>query len=121
MAVTKDPLEEYQNEMKEISKRISELEKDESKIAELEAAKMDKQDILDKIHTHEAKLERYSVENARRRHNWFPLIIELLKVLAKNGKLEPAIQASQEKKKQRREAKRQQLAKAKEATSSEQK
>jgi ubiquitin carboxyl-terminal hydrolase L5 len=121
MAVTKDPLEEYQNEMKEISKRISELEKDESKIAELEAAKMDKQDILDKIHTHEAKLERYSVENARRRHNWFPLIIELLKVLAKNGKLEPAIQASQEKTKQRREAKRQQLAKAKEATSSEQK
>jgi len=123
MAVTKDPLEGYQKEMKEISKKIGELEKDESKIAELEAAKMDKQDILDKIHAHEAKLNRYAVENGRRRHNWFPLIIELLKVLAKNGKLEPAIQASQEKTKQKREAKRQQLAKANAnaAASSEQK
>ncbi|ORX53405.1 ubiquitin carboxyl-terminal hydrolase isozyme L5 [Piromyces finnis] len=118
MAVTKDPLEGYQKEMKEISQKIHELEKDESKIAELEAAKMDKQDILDKIHMHEAKLNRYSVENARRRHNWFPLIIELLKVLAKNGKLEPAIKESQEKTKKRKEAKRQQLAKANASSSS---
>jgi len=113
MAVTKDPLEEYQNEMKEISQKIHTLENDESKVAELEEAKLRKQDILDKIHEHEAKLNRYAVENARRRHNWFPLIIELLKVLAKNGKLEPAIAASQEKTKKRREAKRQRLANAK--------
>ena len=122
MAVTKDPLEEYQNEMKEISQKIQTLEKEGSNIAQLEAAKMDKQDILDKIHAHEAKLNRYAIENARRRHNWFPFIIELLNILAKKGKLEPAIAASQEKTKKRREAKRQRLANANaNATSSEQK
>jgi len=121
MAVTKDPLEDYQKKMKEVSQKIHSLEKDDSKVAELEAAKLEKEDILDKIHAHEAKLNRYDIENARRRHNWFPFIIELLKVLAKNGKLEPAITASQEKTKQRREAKRQRLAKEKEAASSEQK
>ncbi|KAG4103970.1 ubiquitinyl hydrolase [Neocallimastix lanati (nom. inval.)] len=122
MAVTKDPLEEYQNEMKEISQKIQTLEKEGSNIAQLEAAKMDKQDILDKIHAHEAKLNRYAIENARRRHNWFPFIIELLNILAKKGKLEPAIAASQEKTKKRREEKRQRLANANaNATSSEQK
>jgi len=121
MAVTKDPLEDYQKKMKEVSQKIHSLENDDSKESELEAAKLEKQDILDKIHAHEAKLNRYDIENARRRHNWFPFIIELLKVLAKNGKLEPAIAASQEKTKQRREAKRQRLAKEKEANASEKK
>jgi len=112
MAVVKDPLEDYQKEMKEISQKIQKMKKEGANIAELEAAEMDKQDILDKIHAHEAKLNRYSIENARRRHNWFPLILELLNILAKNGKLEPAIAASQEKTKKRREAKRQRMAKA---------
>jgi len=119
MAVTKDPMEEYQKEMKEVSQKIHDLEKDGNN-DELEALKLKKQEILEKIHAHEAKLNRYAIENSRRRHNWFPLILELLRVLAKNGKLEPAIAASQEKTKQRREAKRQRLANAN-AASSEQK
>lgn len=112
MAVIKDPLKDYQKEMKETSQKINEYEKDSSKKSDLEALKIHKQEILDKIHDYESKMNRYSIENSRRRHNWFPFIIELLKVLAKNGKLEPAIASAQEKTKKRREERRQRLASA---------
>lgn len=36
-----------------------------------------------------AKRKRYKVENIRRKHNYLPLIVELLKVLAANGQLMP--------------------------------
>lgn len=110
MAVVKDPLEGYQKEMKEVSQLIHQYEKDPEKADDLEMAKFRKQEILGAIHAHEEKLKRYSIENARRRHNWFPLTLELLKLLAKKGKLDQAITEAQEKTKKRREAKRQKLA-----------
>lgn len=36
-----------------------------------------------------AKRKRYKVENIRRKHNYLPLIVELLKILAQNGELLP--------------------------------
>uniref|UniRef100_A0A336KPI1 ubiquitinyl hydrolase 1 n=1 Tax=Culicoides sonorensis TaxID=179676 RepID=A0A336KPI1_CULSO len=36
-----------------------------------------------------AKRKRYKVENIRRKHNYLPLIVELLKILAQNGELMP--------------------------------
>lgn len=36
-----------------------------------------------------AKKKRYKVENIRRKHNYLPLIVELLKMLAEQGKLLP--------------------------------
>ncbi|XP_058834150.1 ubiquitin carboxyl-terminal hydrolase isozyme L5 [Topomyia yanbarensis] len=36
-----------------------------------------------------AKRKRYRVENIRRKHNYLPLIVELLKILAQNGQLMP--------------------------------
>ncbi|XP_053685439.1 ubiquitin carboxyl-terminal hydrolase isozyme L5 [Sabethes cyaneus] len=36
-----------------------------------------------------AKRKRYKVENIRRKHNYLPLIVELLKILAQNGQLMP--------------------------------
>ncbi|XP_050422684.1 ubiquitin carboxyl-terminal hydrolase isozyme L5 [Adelges cooleyi] len=35
------------------------------------------------------KMKRYKIENARRKHNYLPLIVEILKLLAKDGKLVP--------------------------------
>lgn len=35
------------------------------------------------------KKKRYKVENIRRKHNYLPLIVELLKMLAEQGKLLP--------------------------------
>lgn len=35
------------------------------------------------------KTKRYQMENIRRKHNYLPLIVELLKILAKEGQLLP--------------------------------
>lgn len=42
------------------------------------------------------KSKKYKIENIRRKHNYLPLIIELLKVLAKEGKLIPLYQKAKE-------------------------
>ncbi|XP_043277491.1 ubiquitin carboxyl-terminal hydrolase isozyme L5 [Venturia canescens] len=42
------------------------------------------------------KSKRYKIENIRRKHNYLPLIMELLKVLAKEGKLVPLFQKAKE-------------------------
>lgn len=41
------------------------------------------------IEDEKAKRKRYKVENIRRKHNYLPLIVELLKILAQNGELMP--------------------------------
>ncbi|KAF3420661.1 hypothetical protein QLX08_001503 [Tetragonisca angustula] len=43
------------------------------------------------------KSKRYQIENIRRKHNYLPLIMELLKMLAKEGKLVPLYQRAKEK------------------------
>ncbi|XP_046412301.1 ubiquitin carboxyl-terminal hydrolase isozyme L5 [Neodiprion pinetum] len=42
------------------------------------------------------KSKRYQIENIRRKHNYLPLIMELLKLLAKEGKLVPLYQKAKE-------------------------
>lgn len=41
------------------------------------------------IEEEDAKRKRYTVENIRRKHNYLPLIVELLKILAQQGQLMP--------------------------------
>lgn len=41
------------------------------------------------IEEEENKTKRYQMENIRRKHNYLPLIVELLKILAKEGQLLP--------------------------------
>lgn len=43
-----------------------------------------------------SKSKRYKIENMRRKHNYLPLIMELLKVLAKDGKLVPLYQRAKD-------------------------
>jgi ubiquitin carboxyl-terminal hydrolase L5 len=42
------------------------------------------------------KSKKYKIENIRRKHNYLPLIMELLKILAKEGKLIPLYQKAKE-------------------------
>ena len=42
------------------------------------------------------KSKRYKIENMRRKHNYLPLIMELLKVLAAEGKLVPLYKSAKE-------------------------
>lgn len=48
------------------------------------------------INEENRKSERYQMENIRRKHNYLPLIMELLKMLAKEGKLVPLYQRAKE-------------------------
>lgn len=41
------------------------------------------------IEEEENKVKHYKLENIRRKHNYLPLIIEILKILAKEGQLLP--------------------------------
>lgn len=45
----------------------------------------------------ENKRKRYQVENIRRKHNYLPLIVEILKILAKEGKLMNLYEQAKEK------------------------
>ena len=45
----------------------------------------------------EGKRRRWKVENIRRKHNYLPLIINMMKILAEEGKLMPIYQAAKEK------------------------
>ena len=51
----------------------------------------------------EAKMEKYKIENIRRRHNYLPLIMEILKLLAKRGQLVPLCEEAKKKKEARKE------------------
>ncbi|XP_058120845.1 ubiquitin carboxyl-terminal hydrolase isozyme L5 [Anopheles ziemanni] len=48
-----------------------------------------------------AKRKRYKVENVRRKHNYLPFIVELLKVLAQNGELMPLYEKAKQRALQR--------------------
>ncbi|KHJ43301.1 PRP38 family protein [Trichuris suis] len=63
-------------------KRMQEMIKDnDPALAEQVAA------LQQEIANEDKKLDRYKLENNRRRHNYVPFIVELIKVLAKEGKL----------------------------------
>lgn len=90
--------------------------KSEKRIAELTEAGMDSDEIATEIcrlqnviAEEEEKTRRYKIENARRRHNYTPFIVELLKILAKENKLVPlvekALEDSEKKRQKKQEAK----------------
>ena len=56
------------------------------------------QQLQGQIAEEDAKHARWQVENQRRRHNWIPLCVELMKIMAKQGKLEGAIADAKQKK-----------------------
>jgi len=66
-------------------------------------------DLKQQIAAEDAKLKAWKAENVRRRHNYVPLIYNLMKVLAEKGKLsdlvEKAAKVTKEKIKKKQEAK----------------
>lgn len=44
----------------------------------------------------ELKNKQYQMENIRRKHNYLPLIVEILKILAKEGQLLPLYEKAKE-------------------------
>jgi ubiquitin carboxyl-terminal hydrolase L5 len=48
------------------------------------------------IEEEELKTKQYQMENIRRKHNYLPLIVEILKILAKEGQLLPLYEKAKE-------------------------
>ncbi|XP_052091497.1 ubiquitin carboxyl-terminal hydrolase isozyme L5-like [Mytilus californianus] len=59
----------------------------------------------DLIQEEENKMKRYKVENVRRKHNYLPFIMELLKILAEQKQLLPLVEKAKEKALKKKEEK----------------
>jgi ubiquitin carboxyl-terminal hydrolase L5 len=71
----------------------------------IEEAETQLASLQEKMAEETSKLERYKLENIRRKHNYLPLIMELLKILARRGQLVPLVEQAKRKKQQQREQK----------------
>lgn len=90
MAVVSDRKMLYERQLENLQK--NENNKDiESIKTEIEKLKL-------LIEEEETKRRSYQIENIRRKHNYIPLIVELLKILAKEGKLMPLYEEAKERK-----------------------
>ncbi|VDN29168.1 unnamed protein product [Gongylonema pulchrum] len=87
MAVISDRKMKYQKRLTELSESTMETESREEEMNHLQAL----------IAAEEEKEKIFKAENIRRCHNYIPFIVELLKILAKEGKLVPLVQQAQEK------------------------
>lgn len=59
------------------------------------------------------KHEKWRIENVRRRHNYVPFLVNMLKMLAQNGELESLVEQGKQKYQREQEAKKQSQSKQK--------
>ncbi|CAK9290288.1 unnamed protein product [Gordionus sp. m RMFG-2023] len=81
MAVVSDLKEKYKRELIKLESNLNDgtMETDDIQ------SEMSKLHML--IAEEDEKMQRYQIENIRRKHNYIPFIMEYLKILAKDGKL----------------------------------
>ncbi|KAK9722295.1 hypothetical protein K7432_002779 [Basidiobolus ranarum] len=93
MAVTRDPVDLYCQEISELNSTLEQLEKKRSegnsKELDEDIQKIQNQRAIlqQELSFEEEKLQRWKKENARRRHNFIPLIYNLLKKLSETAEL----------------------------------
>jgi ubiquitin carboxyl-terminal hydrolase L5 len=66
----------------------------------------DTEGVAMQLHMEEAKRAQWKMENQRRRHNYVPLCVSILKELAAAGKLPELVEKAKERKQQKRAAKK---------------
>lgn len=91
MAIVSDRKMLYQKHIEVIEKQIEEAGM-ETFLQQTELARLR---LL--AEEEENKKRRYQIESIRRKHNYLPLIVEILKMLAKEGKLMPLYEQAKQK------------------------
>ncbi|ENN80940.1 ubiquitin carboxyl-terminal hydrolase isozyme L5 [Dendroctonus ponderosae] len=89
MAIVTDRKLLYERRIEEIQKKIDAGVTDASTINMLRHYNL-------LIEEEEQKRNQYKIENIRRKHNYLPLIVEIMKILAREGKLMPLYEKAKE-------------------------
>lgn len=90
MAVVADKMPSYK-------RKLAELEHQLSSGMVTDALELQMNELRQLIGEQEDKMRAYRIENIRRKHNHLPLIIDILKKLAAEGKLQPLTEAAKKK------------------------
>ena len=93
MAIRGNKKRAYEQQLAELSKSV------ESSSMETDIAQLEINNLKHLIEEEEVKMRKYRVENIRRKHNYLPLIMEVLKCLAESGQLTKLVEKEKEKKK----------------------
>merc|ERR1712226_707792 len=96
MAIIQDRRMKYEKEIEELKQKSGDEASDEVMI---EMARL--QSLLD---SENSKWKQYKIDNVRRRHNYLPLIINVLQVLAQQGKLTDFYETAKKKTEETRKA-----------------
>lgn len=86
-------------------KKLSELQQQVEQGMETDVAQLEINHLSDLIKEEEDKSRRYKLENIRRKHNYLPLIMEILKTLGQEGRLGELVEKAKERAVQMKKAK----------------
>ncbi|KAL2771120.1 ubiquitin carboxyl-terminal hydrolase isozyme L5 isoform 14 [Daubentonia madagascariensis] len=98
MAIVSDRKMIYEQKIAELQKQLAEEPMDTDQGSSMLSAiqsEVAKNQML--IEEEVQKLKRYKIENIRRKHNYLPFIMELLKTLAEHQQLIPLVEKAKEK------------------------
>ncbi|KAI9219767.1 hypothetical protein BC828DRAFT_385248 [Blastocladiella britannica] len=101
MAIVQSKEDQLRAQMEDIKTRMEILDLSEAQRTQMQQTQLELQVQLE---IEADKMERYKRENARRRHNFLPLVIELLKQMAEKGALDAATDKAKEAAKAKRAA-----------------
>ncbi len=95
LAVTGDPDDKYNTEIEELTKQLDGVDEETKKSINIRI-----NDLKELKQQNADKKAKWRDENVRRRHNYVPFLVNLLKVLASKNELMPLVQAAKTKKQQ---------------------
>lgn len=106
MAIVSDRKMIYEQKIAELQRQLAEEPMDTDQGSNMLSAiqsEVAKNQML--IEEEVQKLKRYKIENIRRKHNYLPFIMELLKTLAEHQQLIPLVEKAKENRMRRRHRK----------------
>lgn len=108
MAVIGDQKQVINNKIESLNKEIEALQNEngQDKFLRIEMVRSEIAYQQSRLATEDEKRRGYEVENIRRKHNYLPFIIEMLRVLADNEKLIPLVNAAKQKRDKKKNSKR---------------